>query len=113
MELNIKISGYKQGDLEFALEEVVKKVKVGSIGFRDENDTGSYHFWIDGEEVEEWVISPMELNVDQSIESIEHYLIEDRYYNLDEAQEMLKDEALLGKKIYGISDDGIVLVEVV
>jgi hypothetical protein len=113
MELNIEISGYQQGDLEIALQEVLDKVEQGYKSGFNSNDTGNFKFDIEGQEVEKWIISPMKITIGASVEPIEHYLVEDRYTNLDEAQDMLKDEALVGSTIYGISDNGIVLVEVV
>lgn len=50
MDLTIKITGMTMTDLELALKEVQARIIDGMIGFRDDNDTSSYKFDIDGEE---------------------------------------------------------------
>lgn len=53
MKLNIEIEGKTLSDLEFALDEVKRKVEETYRSGFDSNEDGSYQFEITGEEEEE------------------------------------------------------------
>lgn len=50
--LKIEIEGHTDGDVELALEQVSKQVKMGRRSGADSNDTGSFSFSVEGEEEE-------------------------------------------------------------
>lgn len=50
LELTITITGKSTSDLEFALEEVTRKVSEGYLSGMDSNDEGDYSFKVTGEE---------------------------------------------------------------
>lgn len=52
LNLNIEIKGRTYSDLEYALQEVMKKVKDEFKSGMDSNETGSYSFDTDGQEGE-------------------------------------------------------------
>lgn len=52
LTLTVKIRGYRQGDLEIALEEVTRLVAAGNLGGMNSNATGEFAFDIEGEEAD-------------------------------------------------------------
>lgn len=51
MKLSIDITGHTTGDLETAIEEVMRLVSEGNLSGKNENDTGGFRFDIEGEEI--------------------------------------------------------------
>lgn len=109
MKLTVTIDGYQQGDLELALREVESKVAQGYKSGFNSNDTGSFRFDIEGQEVEKWVIAS-NAEIGSSIEGRE--VMDERFGNLDEAQEFCKEYPPNGFFVYGISNNGIALVKI-
>ena len=52
LNLTVNVEGKTSGDLELALQEIVRLVSEGYLSGGDGNDTGDYHFDILGEEEE-------------------------------------------------------------
>lgn len=50
LKLTVNISGKSFSDLEIALEEVTSKVSQEYVSGMDRNESGRYHFEIEGEE---------------------------------------------------------------
>ena len=48
--LKVAIKGKTDGDVQVALEEVLKKVKEGYVSGADSNDDGQYRFDVTGQE---------------------------------------------------------------
>jgi hypothetical protein len=91
MELKIEIDGFQEGDIQVALEEVLKQVQLGYTSGSDANTTGRYSFEMFG--------SP-----------VEYYCVEgdaERYFNFEEAQEAAKDADVVG---YTSEDEEIVRI---
>lgn len=97
MELKISIEGHREGDLESALQEVLKKVKEGYTSGADSNDTGGFHFEIHGSPVEKYAVAK---NSDAKKLSTK------RYDHFDEASADAND----GDTVVGLRDDGEVLI---
>jgi hypothetical protein len=51
MQLDIRIEGKEEGDIELALEEVLKKVQEGYTSGADRNETGQYYFDLKGKDL--------------------------------------------------------------
>ncbi len=96
MDLKIEISGHQDGDLETALEEVLKKVRGGYTSGFDSNDTGSYSFEVTGSPVENYALAKG---------GDANKVSEDRYDRFEEAKEACEQ----GDQVVGLRDDGEVL----
>lgn len=43
-KIEIELSGKSESDLEYALEEAVRRIKAGNVVGHDSNDDGSFYF---------------------------------------------------------------------
>lgn len=96
MNLNISIEGHKEGDIETALEEVLKLVHQGYRSGSNSNDTGSFEFTVDGSPVENYAIAK---------KGDSKKLSKNRYDHFEEAAEDAKSSDI----VVGLSDIGEVL----
>lgn len=93
MQLNIKITGDRQGDLIDALEEVTAKLREYYTSGYESNTTSSYSFEVNGEAVDKYAIA-----VKNNINNIG----EQRYNNFDEAiQDRQGNDTVCGIDTHG------------
>lgn len=94
MQLKIEIEGHRAGDLETALEEVLRKVREGYLSGADSNDTGRYHFTVTGEAVETYTLALPETPTEPLKLAFDHY---------EEAAEQARAEGkiVVGRDEYG------------
>ncbi len=90
-----QIEGHREGDLESALEEVLKKVREGYRAGSDSNDTGRYHFTINGSPVEHYALA---------LPGTPHEPLDERFERYDEAAEHAG-----GKTVVGLDENGDVI----
>jgi hypothetical protein len=96
MKLVINIEGHMDGDLETALEEVLRLVRQGFFSGLNSNDTGRFHFFTEGPAVKSYAIAR---------QGDTTKLGKARYERFEEAREAAKDD----DSIVGLSDFGDVL----
>ncbi len=93
MKDTIEITGHTLSDLQIALEAAGNSIARGNwMGF-DRNDTGSYHFDVDGEAAESYAVAK-----GGDLKS----LGEERFNDYYEALEMSGS----GDEVVGIGDEG-------
>lgn len=93
LKVNIEAEGHTVGDLELAIEEVLRLIRERSQSGFNWNVTGSFSFERTGEPVEKYAIKRGE------------ELLEDRYDSFYEAEEM----ALIDDTVVGLSESGAVI----
>lgn len=95
MELTVKATGDTLEDLALAMEEALRRVRQGFTSGGDQNETGRFHFELDGEEVGTYALRRG------------GHLLAARHPCLDEAREAARP----GDRIVGLAENGRELIQ--